>query len=307
MGMKDHAVRFVAHKRSLGCKYVEEERLLLSWADAAMASGDDIIRADTMVRWARQTSSNREARKRLAAGRRLALWLRAEDERHEVPHPECLGRSRKERRAPVLLSDDQIRMLMEAALQLPPAGSITPHTVHCIIGLVAVTGLRRTEACSLRLSDLTPDGLVVRKTKFGKSRLVPLSDSARDALHRYLERRKRLGAASEHLFVISTGKPIRPDNLTRTFVKLARSTGLRGGKGEAGVTLRDLRHRFAVRSLEQAITTDRDSISQHILALSTYMGHVNVSSTYFYLHATPVLLRGIADKAEALHAGRVTS
>ena len=307
MSMKDNVARFVTHKRSLGCKFAEEERLLLSWADAAMASGDDVIRADTMVEWARQTSSNKEARKRLAAGRRLALWLRAEDGRHEVPHPECLGRSRKEQRAPVLLSDDQIRMLMEAALELPPAGSITPHTVHCIIGLVAVTGLRRTEACSLRLPDLAPDGLMVRKTKFGKSRLVPLSDSTRDALHRYLDRRKTLGAASDHLFVVSTGEPISPDRLTRSLIRLARATGLRGSKGEAGVTLRDLRHRFAVRSLEQAIATDRDNISQHILALSTYMGHVNVSSTYFYLHATPVLLRGIADKSEALHAGRVTS
>ncbi len=307
MSMKDHVVRFVAHKRSLGCKYANEERLLLSWADAAMASGDDVIRADAMVQWARQTSSNKEARKRLAAGRRLALWLHAGDERHEIPHLECLGRTRREQRAPILLSDDQILMLIEAALQLPPAGSITPHTMHCIIGLIAVTGLRRTEACSLRLSDLTSDGLVVRKTKFGKSRLVPLSGSTRDALHRYLGRRKKLGAASDHLFVVSTGKPVSPNCLTHTFIKLARTTGLRGGKGEAGVTLRDLRHRFAVRSLEQAIDTDRDNISRHILALSTYLGHASVSSTYWYLHATPVLLRGIADKAEALHAGRATS
>ncbi|MDE2752586.1 MAG: tyrosine-type recombinase/integrase [Gemmatimonadota bacterium] len=245
MSMKDHVVRFVAHKRSLGCKYADEERLLLSWADAAMASGDDVIRADAMVQWARQTSSNKEARKRLAAGRRLALWLHAGDERHEIPHLECLGRTRREQRAPILLSDDQILMLIEAALQLPPAGSITPHTMHCIIGLIAVTGLRRTEACSLRLSDLTSDGLVVRKTKFGKSRLVPLSGSTRDALHRYLGRRKKLGAASDHLFVVSTGKPVSPNCLTRTFIKLARTTGLRGGKGEAGVTLRDLRHRLS--------------------------------------------------------------
>ena len=272
MSMKDHVVCFVAHKRSLGCKHVTEERLLLSWADVAMASGDDFIRADAMVQWARQTSSNKEARKRLAAGRRLALWLHAGDERHEVPHLECLGRTRREQRVPILLSDDQILTLMESALQLPPAGSITPHTMHCIIGLIAVTGLRRTEACSLRLSDLTSDGLVLRKAKFGKSRLVPLSDSTRDALHHYLERRAKLGAGSDHLFVLSTGKAISPDTLTGMFIKLARAAGLRGGKGEAGITLLDLRHRFAVRSLEQAIDTDRDNVSRHILALSTYMG-----------------------------------
>ncbi|MXY34448.1 MAG: tyrosine-type recombinase/integrase [Boseongicola sp. SB0664_bin_43] len=307
MNMHEHVKRYVAHKRSLGRKYVRQERRLLSWADAIMACGEDIIRADTMIRWAQQSSSNDEARSRLAIGRRFALWLRAEDERHEVPHTECLGRRQHQRRTPHLLSDIQIRTLMEAALQLPPAGSITPHTIHCIIGLVAVAGLRRAEACALQLSDVTEDGLVVRETKFGKSRLVPLSDSTRDALHRYLRLRKQLDAASDHLFVVSTGGPVTPSNLTHMFIKLARATGLRGGKGEPGVRLHDLRHRFAVRSLEQAIDADHDKVSRHILALSTYLGHVGVSSTYWYLHATPVLLQQIAETAEALHSGRASS
>ncbi len=139
-----------------------------------------------------------------------------------------------------------------------------------------------TEACSLRLSGLTSDGLVDRKAKFGNSRHVPLSDSTHDELHRYLGRRKRLGAASDHLFVLSTGKSISPDTLTDMSIRLARAAGLRGGKGEAGITRLDLRHRSAVRSLEQAIDTDRDNISRHILALSTYTGHVSVDSTYWY-------------------------
>lgn len=116
MSMKQHVVRYIAHKRSLGCKYDNEERLLLSWADAAMASGEDIIRADAMIRWALQTSSNDEARKRLAIGRQFALWVQAEDERNEVPHPECVSRHRRRPRAPFLLSDAQIQILMEAAL-----------------------------------------------------------------------------------------------------------------------------------------------------------------------------------------------
>ena len=307
MSMRDHVERFVAHKRSLGCKYEREERRLLMWADYAIARDETIIRADTMIRWARKTSSSIVTRHRLALGSRFARWLRAEDERHEVPHPECLGRRRNQRRVPFLLSDDQVRMLMDAALKLPPAGSITPYTIHFIIGLVATTGLRRSEACSLLLSDLTEDGLVIRNTKFGKSRIVTLSDCTRDALHRYLARRKTLGAASDHMFVLSTGRQVNPLSLSNMFRKLARETGLRGGKGERGVTLHDLRHRFAVRSLEQAITTDRDDISRHILALSTYLGHVGVSSTMHYLHTTPVLLRQIAENAEVHHLGRVTS
>lgn len=304
MSMKEHVERFVALKRSLGRKYLEEERRLLSWADTVMASGEDVIRADTMVQWAQQTTSNDEARKRLIIVRRFALWLRAEDERHEVPHMECLGRRQNRQRAPILLNDDQIRMLMEAALQLPPASSITPHTIHCMIGLIAVTGLRCAEACALKMSDLTEDGLVVRETKFAKSRLVPLSDSTCDALHRYFGLRQQLGAGSDHMFVLSTGRQLDPGNLSHFFLRLARTTGLRGGKGEPGVTLHDLRHRFAVRSLEQAIGTDRDNVSRHILALSTYMGHVCVSSTQWYLHATPALLRKVAETTEAAHLGR---
>ena len=307
MSMKEHVMRHVAHKRSLGCKFAREEYLLLSWADAAMTSGENIIRADAMIRWSRQTSSNDQAHRRLAIGRRLALWLRAEDERHEVPHKECLGRLRNRRRIPILPSDGQIRGLMETALQLPPAGSITPHTIHTIIGLVAVTGLRRAEVCALRLTDVTENGLVIRETKFAKSRLVPLSDSTQAALDRYLGRRRKLDAKCDRVFVLSTGKLIGPDTLSELFRKLAHTAGLRGGKGERGVTLHQLRHKFAVRSLEQATATDRDNISRHILALSTYMGHVSVSSTYWYLHATPVLLRGIADKAEKLHTGRAAS
>ncbi len=307
MSMMEHVDRYVALKRALGCKYKNEARLLRAWADTAMACGHRFICADKMIRWARQTPSDQWARRRLGVGRRFALWLRAEDHRHEVPHPESLGRPREQRRTPFLLSDAQIRRLMEAALRLPPADSITPHTIHCIIGLIAVTGLRRAEACALRVPDLTTDGLVVRLTKFAKSRLVPLSQDTIDALHRYLRVRKQLGGAGERLFVLSTGKAINPDILTGMFIKLARATGLRGGKGEPGVTLHDLRHRFAVRSLEQAIAVDRGSVSRHILALSTYLGHVNVSSTGWYLHATPVLLRQIAENAEAVHSGRAAS
>lgn len=307
MNMTEHVMRYIAHKRSLGRKLASEEYLLLSWADAAMSSGEDVVRSDAMIRWSRQTSSSDQARRRLAIGRRFALWLRAEDERHEVPHAECLGRLRNERRTPFLPSDDQVRMLMEAALQLPPADSVTPHTMHCIIGLVAVTGLRCAEVCALRLADVAEDGLVVRKTKFAKSRLVPLSDCTRDALDRYLGRRRKLGANCDRVFVLSTGKPIGPATLTELFRKVAHAAGLRGRKGEPGVTLHDLRHRFAVRSLERAVAADRDNVSRHILALSTCMGHASVSSTYWYLHATPVLLKQVAETAEALHAGRAAS
>ena len=305
MSMIEHVQRYVALKRHLGYKYLGNERTLLSWARHAMAHGEAIIRAETVIRWASEASSPARTGKRLDIARRFAQWLHAEDERHEIPHKDALDRARYQRRPPCLLNDSEIRMLMEAALRLPPVGSITPHTVHCIIGLVAATGLRRAEVCALRFGDVTPDGLVIRETKFRKSRLVPLSESVNEALRRYLEIRMRLGGAGDRVFVLSRGQPIRPETLTGMFVRLTRVVGLRGGSGEPGPRLHDLRHRFAVRSLEQAAATDRSGVNRHILALATYLGHTNVSSTYWYLEATPVLLRHIACDTEAAYTGSV--
>lgn len=150
----------------------------------------------------------------------------------------------------------------------------------------------------MRLADLTSDGLIVRETKFRKTRLLALHDSTRGALNRYLEIRKPECRFDDHLFILSTGKPLDKSTAGEVFFKLAYQTGLRGTRSEPGPTLHDLRHTFAVRSLEKAIATDSDCVNRHILALSTYLGHVNVSSTYWYLEATPTLLRQIAEAAE---------
>ena len=90
------------------------------------------------------------------------------------------------------------------------------------------------------------------------------------------------------------------------FIKLARRVGLRGGKGEAGPRLHDLRHSFCVRSLEAAIASDRNSVNRHMLALSTYVGHATMAHTYWYLEATPVLLGQIAEETERAYVGRVS-
>ena len=292
--------RFVAFKQKLGLNFATESGRLHAFAVWAMSQGDRHVLVSSAVAWASLASSPREKCVRLRSVRKLTVWLHAEDDRHEIPNPDALGRVNIARRpTPHLLKPDEIRLIMDAALCLSPADSINRHTYHYSIGLVASTGLRASEACSLKLSDLVPDGLNIRRTKFGKSRLVVLHPTTRQAIERYLVIRARCAAASEHLFVLSTGNALYPDLLTRTFIKLARKVGLRGGPNEPGTRLHDLRHAFAVRSLEAAIASDRDRVSRHMLALSTYMGHVDVSSTYWYLEATPVLLRQIADVAQS--------
>ena len=301
MTLMQHVERYAAFMRHLGYRYQTQERMLRAWARHAMAQGDRFARAESMIEWVFEASSPGSIRNRFGAVRRFAIWLNAEDPRHEIPPRSAVGRANRSRPTPRFLTPKQIKRLMDAALSLQPTDSITPHTYHYMFGLIAATGLRASEACALRLADLVPDGLIVRQTKFRKSRLIGLHHSTRTALNRYLEIRKQYGGSDEHLFVLDTGRPPAKTTLTHVFIKLARQTGLRGGPGEPGTRLHDLRHGFAVRSLETATKTDRDSVNRHILALSTYLGHASVSSTYWYLQATPALLRQIAETAENAH------
>ena len=304
MTLTDHVLAYVAFKRATGLSFQEPAQLLRSYATHAEARGDAFVRGETVLAWASQAASLQRKQRRLQLVCGLAVYLHAEDERHELPHRDALGRATRHRPPPRLLSLTQIRQVMDAALELPPAGSITPVTFHHILGLLAATGLRRAEAVGLKLADATPDGLQIRNAKFGKARLVPLHESVRAALGRYLQIRLRCGGPSDHLFVLASGGPLSPVHLTQTFIRLTRRLGLRGGAGQPGPRLHDLRHGFAVRALESAVSGDRREISRHMLALSTYLGHASAADTYWYLEATPVLLNQVSAATERLHAGR---
>jgi integrase len=165
--------------------------------------------------------------------------------------------------------------------------------------------LRISEALALRLEDLTADGLVIRQTKFHKSRLVPLHETTRHALQVYLAARARLATVDDMLFVSPSGKAPAYPTVVSIFLRLVRSVGLRGGPGQRGPRLHDLRHTFAVRSLERC-GHNRAAVARHLVALGTYLGHAHVTDTYWYLQATPVLMAQIAAAGEALHRGDST-
>ena len=303
MTLQESVTTYVAFQRATGLSFKEPEQMLSNFAAQAAARGDRFVLAETALAWASQAASPRRKRQRLQLVRGLAVYLHAEDERHEIPHRDALGRATPHRPPPRLLTLPQIRQLMQAALDLPPVGSITPLTFHYLIGLLAATGLRRSEATGLRLEDATPDGLRVRNAKFGGTRLVPLHQSVWTALDRYLQTRLRHGSANQHLFILAGGGPVSPVHLTQTFIRLTRQLGLRGGPGEPGPRLHDLRHGFAMRALEGAVSGDRKDISRHMLALSTYLGHADASNTYWYLEATPVLLNQVSAATERRQRG----
>jgi integrase len=296
--------RYVALQRSLGLRFKEQERLLISYACFASAAGDRFVMTERIRAWSGEANSPGRARVRYDTARRFAAFSMAEDSRHEVPPAGAFGRGRRPRPAPYLLSLDEIAAVMIAALDVPPKGTVSPLTYHHLFGLLAATGLRISEALALKCDDLTDDGLIVRNGKFGKDRLIPLHPSTRAALDRYLVARNRLGAAGDDLFVVKHGRAPSKVRVYCVFVHLARALGIRGAPGTRGPRLHDLRHSFAVRSLA-ACPPDRTAVTRHMLALSTYMGHADVAATYWYLQATPVLLSGIAAAAERAFAGGV--
>ena len=304
MTLMEHVERYVTFKKALGLKFKEQEQLLRRYATYAEAHGDRFVVSSRVLDWVGKTFSSSRAPRRLHTVCGFAVSLHAEDERHEMPPRDYFGKCRSRRRTPMILSLAQIRLIMEATLSLPPAGSMTPVTFHYLVGLMATTGLRRSEATNLLLTDVTSDGLLIRNTKFGKSRQLPLDDSVRHALDQYLAIRMRSGGLDEHLFVLSSAKPVKPAYLTHVFIELARKAGVRGGPGEPGPRLYDLRHTFATRALERIESSDRKDVGRHMLALSTYLGHSNIENTYWYLEATPVLLRQIAVATELRHTGR---
>ena len=299
--LTEHANRFVAMKQQLGYRFTTNETTLRSFVRFAEDRDETVIQANTALEWAAAGVSRHRRVKRLHTVHAFAAWLHAEDARHEVPHREALGPRSHRRPSPYLVSLEEIQALLTAALSIEPEGTLTPLTWHHLFGLIAATGLRISEALSLTLEDLTPDGLIIRDTKFRKSRMVALHPTTWEALNRYLVIRRKAKTQDDHLFVLaSTSRPPSKRHTETVFRRLTEQVGIRKPGAPRGPTLHSLRHSFAVRSIEN-LAPEADP-SRHMLALATYLGHANVSDTYWYLKATPVLLQGIADATERSHA-----
>lgn len=291
---------YLATRRAAGFALKCEGSLLKSFATFSETKGHQHISADVAMAWASLAPSVWQRARRLGAIIRLARYLRAEDARHEVP-PAIFGAERPPRRTPYILTMEQIRQVIDAASR---AGyrTLRRATYSTFFSLLACTGLRVSEAIRLRFDDITPDGLVIRRTKFRKSRLVPLHETAQAGLERYLQQRRPYAPFNDHVFVSLRRKPLLPGDVESAFRTAVKHAGLPLGTGSARPTPHSLRHSFTVRAL-QTCPDGREVITKHMLALSTYLGHTTVASTYWYLEAVPDLMRDIADRAEQFVTG----
>ena len=291
---------YLALRRTAGFALKSSGSLLKSFAAFSQAKGESYLRALIAIEWAGSARSVSHRARRLGIIRRFALHLRAEDERHEIPPP-VFGVEKRTRPTPFILSQDQIQRLVQAASQ-SGYRTLRRETYSTLFALLASTGLRVSEAIRLRFEDITPDGLVIRCSKFGKSRLVPLHDTVQAGLERYLRRRCPYAPADDHIFVSLRRKELLIEDVETAFQTAARASGLQSGPVRARPTPHSLRHTFAVRAL-QACPDGRDAITQHMVALSTYLGHGKVNATYWYLEAVPELMRDIADRCERFVIG----
>ncbi len=290
---------YLAARLAAGFELKSQCYLLHSFARFAAARGETHVRTTTAIDWASRTVSVAQRDARLKAVCRFARYMRAEDSRHELPPSRHFG-YRKTRPLPHIYSREEIHRLMKAALKLEPQHSSPAQTFVTLIGLLAATGLRISEALNLQLSDITPNGLLIRKTKFQKTRLVPLHHTVAARMELYLQRRRQVRSSRQDVF-IDHRRPLRYGDVYRTFQKVLKTAGL-SPTGGRRYRLHHLRHTFAVRALE-ASPPGRQRVGQHMLALATYMGHVNIDSTYWYLETTPQLLRSIAMAGETFLCG----
>lgn len=281
-------------RRATGFKLKSTELYLRYFVRFAEACGDTHVRGATAIDWAAQAATEVERHRRYQCVLAFARFIHLEEPRHELP-PEHVFCGYLPRPSPYIFTDEELRRLLRAAACLGPAGSLRPHTYITLFTLLAVTGLRPAEAYALRRHDVTHDGLVIRETKFGKSRLVPVHASTRTALEHYLKHRSRTAVHDDHLFVSLAQWPLSSCIVSRMFRQLLGMAGLPDRPGRPRVY--DLRHRFATRALE-ACSDSRDRVGRHMLALTTYLGHGRIASTYWYLENTPQLMTDIAARSE---------
>lgn len=286
---------YIAFRRAAGFSLSQVEPILLDFARHARSLGESCVRTETAIDWARQSRSPARREFRLRAVIIFARHMRGEDARHEVPPCGILGPTRHRRPTPFIFTPDQIVALVCEASRLGPPRSLRPQTYATLFSLLASSGLRVSEALSLRLDDITPDGLRVRMTKFRKSRIVPLHETAAAGLGRYLAIRSRV--VGDRVFVHPDGRPLPYAMVQWTFRRLVRTGAFATSPGQPRPRIHSLRHTFAVRALE-ACAGDRTRIARHQIALMTYLGHAHLESTYWYLQATPHLLRDIASCCE---------
>jgi integrase len=292
--------QYVNVRQGFGYKFQKQARLLTNFVSFMEERKATTITTKLAVAWATQPPDRHASWVlRLAAVRGFARHVVNIDPGTEVPRAGILPRLKRSK--PYIYSDAEIEALLKVALALPPANGLQRWTYHYLFGLLAVTGIRVSEAMGLERADVDlKEGLLtVRESKFGKSRHVPLHPMTRAALRSYAKRRDaHLGSScGTHFFVAARGGRLHYPCVHSVFLRLSREIGLRRPGDLSGPRIHDFRHRVAVRTL-LGWYRDGTDVEQQLPALSTYLGHTCVRDTYWYLSACPELMEEAARRLD---------
>jgi integrase len=298
--------RYLSIRRSLGYDLGTAERILRRFIAFAEQECAERISTDLFIRWQKTCShANRQTwSRRLSMVRLFAGWLHGIDQMHEVPSQAMIpGRYRRVR--PYIYRDEEIRRIVEVAAELRSINGIRALTFSTFFGLIAVTGLRVSEALFLDVGDVDLEAgvLTLRRGKLGNARLLPVSDSTKARLQAYARERDRLLSAPPKAFFVSDyGKRLTDCSARYNFAVICQSTGLRPtqkfNRHGRGPRIHDLRHTLAVRTLVNWYRTGKDP-AREMIKLTTYLGHVKPAHTYWYIEAVPELLELASRRAES--------
>jgi len=290
--------QYIEMRQGLGYRLEREAVQLPLFARFVIESGQDYVTVRLALEWAAQTPSGsaQQSGRRVGWIRQLTRFLSAHDPRTEIPSTVLAQRVGSRRATPYIFSDSDVIMLMRAC---EGYRGLMAKTSSTLIALLVVTGMRIGEAIALNRNDIDTDQrtLTIRSGKLGKARRLPLSLSTCEALIRYANERDRVHRHSDcPAFLLSLkGKRLIYKNVHFQFHRLVNQVGL--GDCKPRPRLHDTRHAFAVATLTRWYADDLD-IEPRLPMLSTYLGHLSPSSTYWYLTATPELLQLARLRAE---------
>jgi integrase len=291
MALRQALNDYLALRRSLGYRLHAEGLRLRNFVEFIEKKGATYITTALAVEWALQSLPARaEPAKRLTMVRGLAKYVRALDVRNEIPPSELIPK-RLRRVRPYLYSNDEVVKLLEAA-RSRSRYEVPQGTYYCLLGLLVVTGMRVGEAINLTDHDvdLTSGILTIRGAKFGKSRLVPLHSTTVKVLDEYRKRRNEFlnGRPAVRFFISAAQTPLLHTTIYNVFTAVRDAVSLRKVTGRCP-RLHDFRHRFAVRTMINWYQRGED-VERQLPILSTFLGHVSVASTYWYLTEHPELM-----------------
>ncbi len=289
--------KYLKIRRSLGYNLSTAERVLKQFVLFMENNNEPYITADLFLQWKKNygNASNSTWARRLGMVRLFASWLHSLDNCHEILPQYLIPHSIK-RKQPYIYTDDQICSIIDAASQLQSRNGFREITYPAFFGLVAVTGLRISEAISLNDKDVDlQNGIVtVHYGKNGNNRILPITDCTKEYLTEYCRKRNRLlGHIPEPFFISDRCIRLTDCAVRNNFAVIGRMIGLRKRqhfhRHGVGPRIHDLRHTFAVKVMKNWYKENK-IIDQEMLKLVTYLGHTKVANTYWYIEAVPELL-----------------